>query len=174
MEQTDVKETKVEKELERPSGRNFMDIPELRDSIEAKLAPLSIQELFDKGRLTQVIPIREGMTIKLSTVESGVDSMIDRLVFAATKDGEIYNRVMIKYQLAAALIEYDGRPVLPGEFEYQPSKEKEYQEQLIKKLDIINQMSSHHTMLLTTHLLWFDERVIAFYKKEFFPQLKNF
>jgi hypothetical protein len=166
--------TRDEKEYEQ---KTVFDVPKLRKKLESELKPFNVEELLLDGKLTQVIPIGSKLNITLTTLDTGTDMIIERLIYEIAEDRNLsIAKLTMPLHLAASLKHYKGSPLIKNPVEYDPSKrnEKEYLSYLTAVFDKISSFNRQFVVLLTTHLFWFDERVSEFMKSEFLGEAENF
>jgi hypothetical protein len=179
---TEEKEAKEEQsapvaaELESFLPRNPFDSPQYKKKVEKSLKPMNVMDLLEKGRLYQKVDVGKSLSVTFITLEAGVEVLIDKMAYErANINNQNYQKISTMAQLAASMVLLDDKPFGGLQnMEYDPEKEKEYYEYLEKKLKLVSGLNTSLVMLLSTHQVWFTNRVIDLIKTEFVEALENF
>jgi hypothetical protein len=136
--------------------RQDLDTPELREAIEDRCTPMTIDQLIEEGELRQLVPIvREKFIPVFRTISGQEDLAIKRELYKERNAPDIYLFDKLNMmQLAAGVYEINGKP-LPDHLDGKRRFDKEL---FLAKFNKINAMPLPMLASLSINYTWFDRR----------------
>jgi hypothetical protein len=136
--------------------RQDLDTKELREAIEARCEPMTIEQLIEEGELRQLVPIVRGkFNIVFRTISGEEDLAIKRELYKERNAPDIYLFDKLNMmQLAAGLYEINGRP-LPDHLNDKRRFDKDL---FLLKFRKVNAMPLPMLASLSINYTWFDRR----------------
>lgn len=170
-------DSEPDKKEEKKVVKSIFENEEYKEKVESKLEPLKIEELFfGNGKLLQTVNIYPNLSVTFSTIETGVDCLIDKICYEHSQDNQNPMRISALANLSAGLIAINGKTVVPGvpEVLYSAENPDKYYEYLTKKLDLIKSMNLNVINLLYLHYRWFLDRVNLILNEKLVESIENF
>lgn len=147
--------------------RDMLNNDEQRDIIEARLKPLDLTDLIVRGRVSQLIPIKEGMfEPELQSYSGEEDLAIKRLITEESKSLEPSDRYLLdKYSIMGLTIALSAvnKKQLPS---YQDASGNFDDKKFWVKFNIVQKFPYHMLASLAVNWFWFDMRVRQLFKAD--------
>lgn len=136
--------------------RNSLDSLELREAIEKRCSPISIEQMLDNGEIRQTVPIvRDKFVVEFRTVTGEEDLAIKRELYVEKQVPDIYlfDKLNIM-QLTAAIYSINGRP-LPDHLN---ERRRFDRTKFFEKFDRVISMPMAWLASVSINFSWFDAR----------------
>lgn len=136
--------------------RQDLDTQELRDTIEARCAEMTIDQLIEEGELRQTVPIvREKFIVVFRTISGEEDLAIKRELYVERNAPDIYLFDKLNMmQLCAGIFSINGKPLT----DHLNDKRRFSKEQFLLKFNQVNAMPLPMLASLSINYTWFDRR----------------
>lgn len=139
--------------------KDILNNPDQQKVIEAKLNPLSMDELLMKNRVTQTVPINSQLNYTFQSQTGEEDLEIKRLIVEESKSIEVSDRYLLdKYSymsIAIGLVAINGKPLgthLDAEGNFNDEK-------FWEKFNKLQKYPLHMLASIGVNLFWFEARV---------------
>jgi hypothetical protein len=140
--------------------KDLLNNDEQRNVIEARLEPLSLDDLLVRGFVTQVVPIVPGkFEPELQSMSADEDLELKRLIVEQTKSLDVGDRYVLDLfslmTVAAGLRAVNKKP-LP---DHRDADGKFDKEAFFRKFALVRRMNLHMLASIGINYFWFDVRV---------------
>lgn len=146
--------------------KDLLNNEEQKKLIESRLKPLDLTDLITKGRVTQVVPIREGFAPEFQSYSGDEDLVIKRLISEEADTLKPSDRYLLdKYTLMGVTIAIRSinKMLLP---DYRDANGAFNEEAFWKKYNLVSRWDYHMLASLMINWFWFDMRVRQLFKAD--------